>query len=103
MQLKTGFAAALVLAAIAPSFAQSAFAQADVPSSSGNGKAIKGGETTTPSTGSNETLSTKLNKSDGVITPNANVDPAMKVPAPVPQPNSTPVIPPSATGGNSAK
>ena len=54
-------------------------------------------------TGTSESLSSKLNKSDGVITPNTSVDPGIKVPAPVPQPNSTPVIPPSATGGNSAK
>ena len=98
MLLKRGIAAAFFLAAIAPSFAQTG-----VPASSGNGKLIKGGEMTSPSASPSDSLSTKLNKSDGVITPNANVDPNMKVPAPVPQPNSTPVIPPSATGGNSAK
>ena len=54
-------------------------------------------------TGTSESLSSKLNKSDGVITPNTSVDPGIKVQAPVPQPNSTPVIPPSATGGNTAK
>ena len=97
MHLKTGIAAALILASIMPTHAQT-----DVPASSGNGKLIKGGDATSPATGRGD-LSTKLNKSDGVITPNANVDPGIKVPAPVPQPNSTPVIPPSATGGNSAK
>lgn len=97
MQIKTGIAAALLLAATTPSIAQT-----NVPASSGNGKLIKGGEMASPAAGS-DSLSTKLNKSDGVITPNSDVDPGMKVPAPVPQPNSTPVIPPSATGGNSAK
>ncbi len=48
-------------------------------------------------------LSSKLSKSGGVITPQAGVDPGIKVPAPAPNPNSTPVIPPSATGGNTAK
>lgn len=48
-------------------------------------------------------LSSQLSKSGGVITPNSDVDPGMHVPAPDPHPNSTPVIPPSATGGNSAK
>ena len=53
--------------------------------------------------GRSESLSSKLNKSGGVITPKDDVDPAMRVPAPDPRPNSTPVIPPSATGGNTAK
>ena len=50
-----------------------------------------------------ENLSQRLNKSGGVIHPSEDVDPGMHVPAPDPHPNSTPVIPPSATGGNSAK
>jgi hypothetical protein len=79
-----------------------AVAQNGVPASSGNGKLIQG-ETDKAGSGRSDNLSSKLNKSDGVITPNADVDPGMKVPAPVPHPNSTPVIPPSATGGNSAK
>lgn len=53
--------------------------------------------------GSGESLSSKLSKSDGVIKPKGNVDPDMHVPAPVPHPNSTPVIPPSANGGGTAK
>ena len=59
-------------------------------------------QTTAPAT-KDESLSTKLSKSDGVIKPKTDVDPGIKVPAPDPHPNSTPVIPPSATGGNSAK
>ena len=58
---------------------------------------------TSMQSGRSENLSSKLSKSGGVITPKTNVDPDMKVPAPAPTPNSTPVIPPSATGGNSAK
>ena len=53
--------------------------------------------------GRSESLSSKLNKSGGVIKPTADVDPGMKTPAPVAHPNSTPVIPPSATGGENAK
>ena len=52
------------------------------------------------STGS---LSSKLNKSDGVITPKADMDPGIHAAAPDPHPNSTPVVPPSATGGGTAK
>ncbi|MCG7391990.1 hypothetical protein MHY87_03630 [Microvirga sp. ACRRW] len=52
-----------------------------------------------PSTGS--TLSDKLEKSDGVIRPPATATPDMTVPAPVPDPNTTPVIPPPGSpGGN---
>lgn len=47
------------------------------------------------------TLSDKLEKSDGVIRPPANMDPEITVPAPVPNPGTTPVIPPPGTpGGN---
>jgi hypothetical protein len=38
-------------------------------------------------------------KKDGVITPPLDVDPAVSKPAPVPEPNSTPVIPPPGTPG----
>ena len=79
---------ALAIGSTAPAMAQEA-----APPNAGNSM----------QTGTGESLSSKLNKSDGVITPNTSVDPGIKVPAPVPQPNSTPVIPPSATGGNSAK
>ena len=80
-------ASALMMAAVTPGLAQ--------PAAPTAGNSMQ--------TGTNESLSSKLNKSNGVITPNTGVDPGIKVPAPVPQPNSTPVIPPSAIGGNSAK
>jgi hypothetical protein len=52
-------------------------------------------------TGSTNTLSDKLEQSDGVIRPPANVSPDITVPAPVPDPGTTPVIrPPGSPGGN---
>jgi hypothetical protein len=52
-------------------------------------------------TGSTGTLSDKLEKSDGVIRPPANASPDMTVPAPVPDPGTTRVIPPPGSpGGN---
>lgn len=53
------------------------------------------------STGSTGTLSDKLEKSDGVIRPPETATPDMTVPAPVPEPRTTPVIPPPGSpGGN---
>ncbi len=51
--------------------------------------------------GSGATLSEKLERSDGVIRPPGGVAPDMTVPAPVPNPGTTPVIrPPGSPGGN---
>jgi len=47
----------------------------------------------------NQSLSDKLDKSGGVIKPVEGVDPKIVQPAPVPNPNSTPVIPPAGTPG----
>lgn len=47
-----------------------------------------------PTTGSTESLSERLEKSDGVIRPRTDTTPDMRVPAPVPDPGTTPVIPP---------
>jgi hypothetical protein len=44
-------------------------------------------------------LSDKLNSSGGVIKPPPGVDPEIVKPAPVPEPNSTPVIPPPGMPG----
>ena len=44
-------------------------------------------------------LSHKLDASGGVIEPPPGVDPQIVKPAPVPEPNSTPVIPPSGVPG----
>ena len=47
------------------------------------------------------TLSDKLERSDGVITPRANVDPGIKTTPPVTNPGTMPVIPPPGSpGGN---
>lgn len=48
----------------------------------------------------NETLSDKLERGKGVIRPPDGISPDMRVPAPVPEPNTTPVIPPPGTPGN---
>ncbi len=48
---------------------------------------------------SGRSLSQKLDSSGGVIAPPPGVDPAMDKPAPVPNPNSTPVIHPPGTPG----
>jgi hypothetical protein len=55
-----------------------------------NGNATSGG---------NQSLSDKLDESGGVIKPAEGVDPQIVQPAPVPDPNSTPVIPPAGTPG----
>lgn len=52
--------------------------------------------------GTNETLSDKLQRGRGVIRPPDGITPDMRVPAPVPEPNTTPVIPPPGTPGNPA-
>jgi hypothetical protein len=51
---------------------------------------------TTGSTGG--TLSERLQRSDGVLRPDTSVTPDMTVPAPVPNPGTTPVIPPPNPG-----
>ena len=45
------------------------------------------------------TLSEKLDRSNGVVTPPANIDPKIEKPAPDPHPNSTRVIPPPGAPG----
>lgn len=68
-----------------------------------NGKPVVT-ETQGSMTGNHDkSLSSKLSKTGGVITPKSNIDPGIHADAPVPHPNSTPVIPPSATGGGTAK
>ncbi len=51
--------------------------------------------------GPSTNLSEKLEKSDGVITPRLDTTPAIAVRPPVPNPGTTPVIPPPGSpGGN---
>ncbi len=49
--------------------------------------------------GRSESLSEKLNAGGGVIKPKPGVDPCIVKPAPVPEPNSTLVIPPPGMPG----
>lgn len=49
-----------------------------------------------PTSGSKETLSEKLDRTDGVLTPPANVAPPMTVPAPAPNIDRDMVVPPPA-------
>jgi hypothetical protein len=52
-------------------------------------------------TAPNAPLSEKLDRSKGVLQPPSGVDPEIHVPAPEPNPQTTPVIPPPGTpGGN---
>ncbi|WP_244470803.1 hypothetical protein [Microvirga massiliensis] len=53
----------------------------------------------TGTTGSSGTLSDKLEQSEGVIRPPSDIAPDMTVPAPVPNPGTTPVIPPPGSPG----
>ena len=55
----------------------------------------------TGAVGSGATLSEKLEASDGVIRPPADIDPEITAPAPVPNPGTTPIIrPPGSPGGD---
>jgi len=108
MDVKTGFAAlGLGLFALAPAAqAQTATGSQTIPekdSTSSPGKLKAQQAPSTIQNGRSESLSSKLNQSGGVIKPTGDIDPGMKTPAPVAHPNSTPVIPPSATGGENAK
>jgi len=50
--------------------------------------------------GRDESLSEKLQRGEGVIAPPADIDPELRVPAPVPDPGTTIVIPPPGSPGN---
>jgi len=53
-----------------------------------------------PGTQGRESLSEKLERGDGVLAPPMTGAPDMRVPAPTPNPNTTPVIPPPGEPGN---
>ncbi len=91
---------ACVLAAGA---ASSTFAQVTTAPAPGSHQTIPEKQAAPLNSGRSDSLSGQLSRSGGVIVPKSDVDPAIKKPAPDPMPNSTPVIPPAATGGNSAK
>ena len=88
----------IVVAVFALAAATAAAAQSPSPDSA---PAEKQAPTSLQNSGGD--LSGKLSRSGGVITPSGNIDPGIGKSAPDPRPNSMPVIPPSATGGGSAK
>ena len=95
----TSLLALVAMGSVTPSWAQTT----PTPPA-GSTQTIPEKQSATPlQDGRSESLSSKLSKTGGVITPQADTDPKIHVPAPDPHPNSTPVIPPSATGGNTAK
>jgi hypothetical protein len=80
-------AAVAIAAAIAAACQQAALAErAQQPKS----------ETQAPRS---EDLSKRLDRTDGVIRPPQSIDPDIHVPAPQPNPGTTPVIPPPGTPG----
>jgi hypothetical protein len=95
--------ATLFLAAVLAGMAAPALAQT-TPGAPGTDQVIPEKDRSRPQDqpgNSQQSLSDKLDKSGGVIKPPADVDPKMAKPAPVPNPNSTPVIPPPGSpGGN---
>ena len=95
---KTSLQTSLRIVALATLAGASATAGAQTPGSA-SGQAAP----TTIQGGTGESLSSKLNKSGGVIAPKSDVDPGIRAQAPDPQPGAMPVIPPSATGGGAAK
>jgi hypothetical protein len=97
----------LALAAAVAFQATAAFAQA-APGAPGSDQTIPEKDRSLPNTlpkgealqsGRSESLSDKLSAGGGVIKPEPGVDPGIVKPAPVPEPNSTPVIPPAGTPG----
>ena len=99
MDLKTSLVALAGLTlAVSP-----ALAQTTAPQAPGSKQVIPEKKGEPIQNGRSESLSKKLSRTGGVISPSGNVDPGMKAPAPDPTPHSTPVIPPSATGGETAK
>ena len=104
---RTGFRACVVVAA-APLMVSLAVAQTPVPPRDPNmpdpkttiPEKIRPSEPdTTGSIGSRENLSDKLNRSEGVIKPRRGIDPEIEVPAPVPNPGTTVVVPPPGSPG----
>jgi hypothetical protein len=91
---------AIIIASLALSYAN---AQTTAPPPAGTKQVIPEKQGAPLQSGRSESLSSKLSETGGVIKPKEGVDPNMKAPAPDPTPHTTPVIPPSATGGDTAK
>lgn len=57
-------------------------------------------DSATSGSGTGEPIGDTLSRTDGVLKPPSGVDPGVVVPAPVPNPGTTPVIPPPGSPGN---
>lgn len=101
--IAAGLAASLLLG-VASADAQPAQPPATPPAQPGSPQTIPEKPAPGPLTEGSGNLSDKLDKSEGVIKPPANVDPAISKPAPVTDPGTMPVIkPPEDRGGPVAK
>lgn len=96
-----------LLLATAPAMAQTPLPQQQAPNMPAPNTTIpekvepEAPATTGSTSGGGATLSDKLQATDGVIRPPENIAPDMRTPAPVPNPGTTPVIPPPGSpGGN---
>jgi hypothetical protein len=98
----------LALATLACGFGFAAVAQTPLPQQQAPNmpapdrtipEKIAPAEPTTTGSTTGETLSDKLERTDGVIRPPAGMDPGITAPAPVPNPGTTPVIPPPGSPG----
>jgi hypothetical protein len=72
-----------------------------IPTPPNDEHGVKPSEGSSTPSGPSGNLSDQLSRSGGVIKPRTDVDPQMHHPAPDPGPQSTPVIPPPGTSGNS--
>jgi hypothetical protein len=84
--------------------AQTAPAQSSDPNKPGSDQSVpidpkQDPRSTTTSARPGETLSERLDRTDGVIRPPSDLNPDMSVRPPVPDPGTTPVIPPPGSSG----
>jgi hypothetical protein len=63
-------------------------------------KSIPDPKAPAPEAAPRESLSNQLERNEGVIQPPRGIDPGIDVPAPNPNPGTTPVIPPPGSPGN---
>lgn len=97
-RLNAQMAAACALIAFVACLAPASLAQTVAPESEPE-QAPQTEKDARETTGSQGSLSEKLDASRGVITPPQNVDPRIQVPAPDPNPGTTKVIPPPGSPG----
>jgi hypothetical protein len=96
MKIATAIAAAALGAlAMSPALAQTS-APAPGSPAAGTTNGLPQDPRATGSTRPGETLTERLDRTDGVLRPDPGIAPDMRVPAPDPNPGTTPVIPPPA-------